>query len=179
MGKPFHLVGHENRWRARCGQQSVDPWSDLKPPTGQKENHRAIRWTSSCCFPIEKCGFRISNLLSTPLPNFPCRKAHYYQTLISSNSQRRAQSGSSTLLCAIMEIKEWWKQTPKLNLHLPFKKTRPFALYTNSVRVSSTRENIGRFVKYFINTNAVKEIMKQLKWKENASLMTASLAFQI
>lgn len=37
MGKPFYLVDHEDRRQVRCGQQSVNPWSDPKSSTGQKK----------------------------------------------------------------------------------------------------------------------------------------------
>lgn len=73
------------------------------------------------------------------------------------------------------------KTNPKQNLHLFFSfDSMPFALYPNSIHLLSTQENTRRLVEYVINSNLVKkEIMKQLQWKENASLMTASLAFQI
>lgn len=93
--------------------------------------------------------------------------------------QRGSWRGPSPFLCLIMKIK-WMVKT---NLQVEFtsftKNHMPFALYTNSIRLSLTQEKIRRFVQYFINSNVVKEIMKWVKWKDNASLMTASLAFPI
>lgn len=53
-----------------------------------------------------------------------------------------------------------------------------FALYTNDMSFINKRK-YQEVSQYFINSNLVKEIMKWLKWKENTSLLTVSLAFQV
>ena len=167
------------------GSSLLTPGLIQNHPTGQKESHRARRWWALAVFLLKNVDFEFPICYRSLCPiSYPGTLA--ITKLISRNSQvlERSLKGVKCLPLHNENQGNGENKPPsRIYIFFFFFNSMPFALYTNSTRLSSMRENIRFswwFVKYFINSNLVKkETIKMVDTKRKCLVDFSNLTTSV